>query len=215
MKMQYPALSPKIDHIIYAVPDLEAGRDRFERLFGVRPVLGGRHPAYGTHNAQLSLGSATYLEVIAPDPEHDGRQEVLPFGPDGFTKASLVTWVLRAEAIEEMAARARAAGLDMGPIQSGQRLKPDGGVIAWKLTEAFATPLAGAVPFLISWGETPHPARAVPQVGELAELRIEHPEPDAVRTALSILGTAIEVGAGEQFKMVARIRTTQGEVEIQ
>ena len=215
LDIQQPALPPKIDHIIYAVPDLEAGRDKFERLFGVRPVVGGRHPAYGTHNAQLSLGPETYLEIIAPDPDHDVRQEVLPFGPDGFKRAALVTWVLRAEAIEETAVMASAAGLDLGPIQSGQRVKPDGEMIAWKLTEAFATPLAGAVPFLISWGETPHPARTVPQVGELVGFRIEHPEADAVRAALSILGATIEVDVGKRFKMIARIRTEQGEVEIQ
>ena len=215
MENQQSSLPQKIDHIIYAVPDLEVGRDKFERLFGVRPVIGGRHPAYGTHNAQLSLGGETYLEIIAPDPEHDPTKAVVPFGPNGFTQAALVTWVLRAEAIEEKAAAASAAGLDLGPVKSGQRLKPDGTVIAWKLTEAFATPLAGAVPFLISWGETPHPAQAVPEVGELVGLRIEHPQPDAVRAALSTLGAAIEVGAGQQFKMIARIRTAQGEVEIQ
>ncbi len=215
MESQQPTLPQKIDHIIYAVPDLEAGRDKFERLFGVRPVIGGRHPAYGTHNAQLSLGGETYLEIIAPDPAHDPTKAVVPFGPNGFTQAALVTWVLRAESIEDTAARASAAGLDMGPIQSGQRLKPDGTVIAWKLTEAFATPLEGAVPFLISWGDTPHPARAVPQVGELAGLRIEHPEPDAVRAALSTLGAALEVGEGKVFKMIARIKTKHGEVEIQ
>lgn len=53
------ALPSRVDHLIYAVADLEAGRDTFEPMLGVRPVIGGRNPQYGTHNAQLSLGPAT------------------------------------------------------------------------------------------------------------------------------------------------------------
>ena len=44
-----------IDHIIVIAPDLEQGMDHAEAVLGVRPVRAGRHPAFGTHNALLSL----------------------------------------------------------------------------------------------------------------------------------------------------------------
>ncbi len=58
---------PNIDHLVYTVADLGAGMDTIERLFGVRPVPGGRHPAFGTYNVLVSLGMETYLEIIAAD----------------------------------------------------------------------------------------------------------------------------------------------------
>ncbi len=57
-----------LDHILYAVPDLQKGIDDFEKLTGVRPVYGGKHLNLGTHNALVSLGEEVYFELIAPDP---------------------------------------------------------------------------------------------------------------------------------------------------
>lgn len=62
-------VSDHLDHLVYAVADLLAGMDEIEQLLGVRPVAGDRHPQYGTHNALLSLGPKTYLEIVAADPD--------------------------------------------------------------------------------------------------------------------------------------------------
>jgi catechol 2,3-dioxygenase-like lactoylglutathione lyase family enzyme len=41
-----------IDHVVLAVPDLADGVAWFQRLTGVRPVMGGSH---------INLGTANYL----------------------------------------------------------------------------------------------------------------------------------------------------------
>ena len=75
-------------------------------------------------------------------------------------------------------------------------------------------PLDGAVPFLIAWGDTLHPARSVPSAGVLVGLRIEHPEAGRVRAALAVLGADLEVTDGEICRLVARVRTAHGDVEL-
>jgi hypothetical protein len=55
-----------IDHLVYAAPNLDSAIDDLEERFGVRATLGGQHPAFGTKNALMSLGTDVYLEIIAP-----------------------------------------------------------------------------------------------------------------------------------------------------
>jgi len=183
--------------------------DRIEALLGVRPARGGRHPSYGTHNALVSIGAETYLEVIAPDPTARPPDRGTPFGLDSVRVPRLVTWALRVEAITEAAA---AAGL--GTVAPGVRRTPDGTLLTWELTDPYAMPLDGAVPFLIRWGDTPHPAGAAPRAGTLVGFRIEHPDPGRVRAALAPLRLDVEVTAAGTAALVALIGADRGVVEL-
>ena len=58
----------RIDHLVYATPDLERGIREIEELLGIRAMLGGQHPGRGTQNASIALGAGAYLEIIGPDP---------------------------------------------------------------------------------------------------------------------------------------------------
>lgn len=203
-----------LDHLLYGARDLDAGVREIERLLGVRATAGGRHRDYGTRNAVAALGASTYLEVIAPDPELPEPARGRLFRLEALERPRLVTWVLREEAIEERVERARAAGLDLGELLSGSRERPDGTVLTWKVTDPYATRMGGAVPFLISWGDTPHPAASAPAAGALAGLRILHPDPGGVRVALRALGVEVAVEQGPRVEIVARIRVGAGTVEI-
>ncbi len=203
-----------IDHIIFAVPELESGMDEIESLLGVRPMIGGRHPKYGTHNALLSLGTDTYFEIIAPDPELPAPENGRLFDASGTGQSRLATWVLRSDSIEEQSAKVVSTGVPLGPLESGSRESPDGTVLSWRLTNPYATPFDGAIPFLIDWGNTPHPAGTTPRGCELVGLRIEHPKTDEVREALSVLGVDIDVNKADKYRLIATIRSVRGIVEL-
>lgn len=212
-----PVRGADVDHLVLGVPLLREGMDGVEELLGTRPVPGGRHPAFGTHNALVSLsagGAATYLEVIAPDPGLEPPAGGRAFGVEGLGGPRLLTWAVRVPSLDVLAEDGTLARIGLGEIQSGRRQRPDGTVLTWRLTDPYARPLDGTVPFLIDWGDTPHPSASAPQAGELAGLRIHHPEPGRVLEALEALGVTVEVVRGPFPGLVATVRTPTGAVEL-
>ena len=203
-----------LDHILFAAPTLEAGMDEIEARLGTRPVIGGRHPDFGTHNALLSLGPSTYLEVIAPDPGLQAPAHGRLLDDGAASPGCLWTWVLRSADLEATAANARHAGFELGDVSDGQRETPAGDIVRWRLTDPYADRLGGALPFLIDWGDTPHPGSVMPSGGRLDSFVIEHPEPDAMRRALKALDSDLEIRAADSFGLVASIETAAGLVEL-
>jgi len=203
-----------VDHLIYAARDLTRGMDEIEAALGSRPAIGGRHPAYGTHNALLSLGPRTYLEIIAPDPALPRPERGRPFGLDATQDARLVTWVIAPHDLSRSARILRDAGCAIGAVSSSHRETVDGARLEWRLTDPYAMPLGGAVPFLIDWGSTPHPGSTAPRAGTLLDLNIEHPEPDRVKAVLGLLGLQIKVTTGPEPQLTAIIEGARGRVEL-
>lgn len=205
---------PDVDHLVFGARELEEGVERIEELLGARAAAGGRHPRFGTHNALLSLGATTYLEVIAPDPGLDIPDRGLPFGLDALAGPRLVAWAVRTPSIDAVAGRAAATGVTLGAVEAGSRERPGGAVLSWRLTDPRALPLGGAVPFLIDWGDTPHPAASAPSGGVLRGLLVEHPRPDRVGEALSALGVAADVRRADAVGLVATVEARSGTVEL-
>jgi len=204
----------RLDHLIYTVPDLDEAIDEIEALLGVRPVIGGRHPDFGTRNALLGLGGQSYLEIMAPDWEMERPQQGRPFGLDTLEKPRLATWVVREESIEKRMAVAKSYKLDLGEVQHGSREKPDGSIVSWRISDPYAPRLGGMVPFLIAWGDTPHPADSIPCGGKLVDLRLLYPLPLVLREGLSALNFDLPVDQGSPARIIGVIRTTTDDVEL-
>src|SRR6266513_1466344 len=106
----------RVDHLVYATPDLNRGIDEIARLTGVRATTGGQHPGRGTRNALLALGPTTYLEIIAPDPEQPSPDTPRPFGIDGLTESRLVAWAAKGKDLEHLRDAAAHQGLHLGEV---------------------------------------------------------------------------------------------------
>jgi Glyoxalase-like domain len=204
----------RLDHLVYAAPDLRVAVDRLAARTGVAATPGGRHVGAGTHNALLALGADTYLEIIAPDFDQPPPARPRPFGLDTLTAARLVTWALKAPGIEAQVATARAAAYDPGIVTSMSRARPDGVRLMWRLTLTPRLPGDGLVPFLIDWGTAPHPAAGAAGGCTLVELRAEHPEPAIIRPLLSALNADLALSHGPAPALIATLETPRGRVQL-
>jgi hypothetical protein len=207
-------VTESVDHLVVAAPDLATGVSHVEGLLGRRAVIGGRHPHWGTHNAIVGLGRGMYLEIIAADPERDRSDPVTIFGLDRVRTPQLVTWAAKARDLESHHARAKDAGIELGAILEGERERPDGSRLSWRLTDPAKQIAEGLVPFLIDWGNSEHPADRVPPAGRLQELRAEHPRPASLQRILEAMGLHLRIDRADRSRLIATIRTDTGEVEL-
>jgi len=203
-----------LDHLVYAVPDLERAVDEIERLVGVSPASGGTHAGRLTHNALLSLGAASYLEVIARVPGIEAPSGALPFGLETLREPRLVTWAVAVDDIEQRVEAARAAGYDPGEMIAGGRDLPDGSHLGWQLVVRQEPAGDGIVPFLIRWLSEPHPSATAPNGCRFVSLQAEHPEPDTIIPMLQALGVELRVSEGETPRLIATLETPNGTLEL-
>ena len=114
-------LISRIDHIVYATPNLNRGVEEIEKLLGIRATPGGQHPGRGTRNALVALGLTAYLEIIAPDHEQPPPEEPRPFGLDGLKESKLVAWFVKGRDLERLREDAVRKGVPLGKVRSGSR----------------------------------------------------------------------------------------------
>jgi len=207
-------LATQVDHLVYGVANLGTGIDELERSLGVRAAGGGKHLGRGTHNALLALGGASYLEIIAPDPEQKPAPGPLSFGLETLERSQLIGWALRTADIAALVAEAQGAGYDPGPIESMERLRPDGTTLQWRLTSTPFSPSRFVVPFVIDWGASSHPSESAPAGVALIALRIEHPDLATIRPALDALHVAVPVAHGPKPALIAVLDTPRGRIEL-
>lgn len=203
-----------LDHIVVAAASLAEGCAWVEARLGVAPAGGGRHAAMGTHNALWGLG-ASYLEVIAVDPEGTRPERARWFGFDDpglqarlAQGPALVTWAVSAEDL--------GAIVPPVPCDSPQGFARDD--LTWQvvLPRGAALPLGGAWPLTICWTGGLHPARRLGDQGlELERLDVSGAGVAEAQAALGPVEGPVYFtpGAGET-RIGARIRTAVGVVDL-
>jgi len=205
----------RVDHLVYASADLERGIAEVEQLLGIRASRGGQHPNWGTRNALLALGPSSYLEIIAPDPDHSRPVEGRPFGLEAIGSSRLAGWAAKGSGLTNFRDAAAQRGVELGRVLSGSRKQADGTVLMWKLTDLRCVIADGIVPFFIDWGTTQHPALLASRGATLVSLVAKHPDTDRVRQMLRIVGVDLPVDAGRAPALIAQIDCPNGRVVMQ
>jgi hypothetical protein len=207
-------LLQRIDHLVYATPDVSAGVKQIETWLGIHATPGGQHPGEGTRNALVALGPTSYLEIIGPDPEQPDPAGPRKFGIDDLKEPRLVTWAAKGTNLMQVVAEARRHGVPVGDVIPGSRRTPTGVLLSWHISNQRSIVADGLVPFFIDWGETPHPARSAAAGATLISLRAEHPDPEKVQRMLGELGLQLPVVKAAKPSLVATIAGPRGRVDL-
>lgn len=206
-------LKGELDHILWAVPDLQRGMADIEKLTGVAPKIGGRHPGVGTHNAIVPIGERIFLEIIAPDPSQDRFSS---FGNlvKGIEKPRLVTWVARSRDARQLSDLAQKNGLSPGVILALSRRRPDGTSVSWRTVTIGGHPHGALIPFFIEWRSEDHPAESAANGCHLTRFEIETPDPRGVLSVLDKVGLHLPVLEAPKPRLRATLETPKGRVVL-
>jgi len=201
-----------LDHIILGIDDLDRGVAWVEQHTGVRAILGGIHPGRGTRNALLALGPSSYLEIIAPDPQQSA--------PIWFTQIlalpepRLIAWAVHTPDLAALAQAAVSAGITIDGPHDGGRSRPDGKTLSWKLLH-LRNNRGGLFPFFIEWGRgSAHPAADAPPGCHLERFHLRSPDAQELARVFQALSVEVSVEPGEMPRMLARLASPRGEVEL-
>lgn len=164
----------------------------------------------GTHNLLLRLGEAFYLEVIAPNSMAPLPTRPRWFGLDELsaqTSPCLAHWVARTERLDTADEELLKVFGEVEPMSRG--------ALSWKISiqRDGHLPLKGAVPSLIDWGKSEHPAQRLDDKGcQLQHLEIAYPDPDLVERHLESIGFTgpVSVLRSERYALKAYITTPNG-----
>ena len=207
-----------LDHIVVAATTLADGIDYIAEITGVAPQPGGKHVAMGTHNALVRLADKVFLEIIAIDPAGTKPKRPRWFGLDNIAlqaelteRPRLIHWVVRTTDIERAVAKCPIPLGDVHPMARGD--------YRWRITipDDGRLPGKGVVPTLIQWDVPHHPADSLPKSNmSIAGLAAAHPDPAAIRGALTALGLegVLPVTYDRDTRLAAMLRTPRGIVTL-
>ena len=203
----------RLDHILWAAPDLDEGERIFERLTGVAPARGGVHPGFGTRNSLAALDNGAYFEIIAPDRAQDltgnrgGRIAAL-------ARPGLLTFAVASNALDALKAAVLDEGLTVRGPEKMHRATPSGGRLDWSILYLEDGVFGEAIPFVIDWDGTPHPSLLAPQGCRLKSFAALHPDAEGLSALYARLGVPVAVKRAIDPGFVAELATPLGDVVL-
>ncbi len=208
-------MSRKIDHIVYAVTDLDAACADLEKHLGITPVLGGVHEQEGTYNALLNLGDGAYLEVISK--VKDGKRPAggTWMGMDLVTYPQLNRWCLKSDQLEVDQQIVQAYHPEHGKIIEGSRTTPDGEQLRWRMLKPLPYPSVELMPFAVDWSDSAfHPTDRLPEQARFYGFELWHPAPQTMKMAIHGLGLNMKLYKGAAPKIRLTIEGPKGKIKL-
>ena len=204
----------RLDHVVYAVRDLDEAAVRFRGEYGLDSTEGGRHERWGTANRIVPLGDQ-YLELVAAVDEPVAAETA--FGRGVLERAARGGgWFTMAAVADDLDAVASRLGIE---VDSGSRTRPDGQTVRWRMAGLDDQRREPWMPFFLTWDvpDELHPGRARAGHGVratgLAWVEVGG-DAERLRTWLGGDELAIRVSDGEPGIHRVAISTPDGELVI-
>ena len=194
-----PFVLVAIDHVIIACADPDGAAADLEAALGLGATGGGRHDAHGTYNRLIWLGDS-YVELmgvfdaaLAADSWWGAHMARLLTG----AAAAYAGLALASDDLLADIERLRAIGAPISDPIAGERRRPDGELVRWRIARLAQPEPELGLTFLIEhdptsaeWGAQDRAARAgqVHPIGTPARLAlVELPVTDVRATTLRLL----------------------------
>ncbi len=163
------AASVGIDHVVALSSSPAVDAAQLE-AFGLAALPGGRHAAWGTRNVVLPLVGA-YLEFLDVEDRAIAAQSAFGRSVLSGLAAGDGLWrlALRTEDMAATIAAMHSSGVACPDPVPGERLRPDGTRLSWRLAFPEGPHDGGTPPMLIAWDD---PAFAPYGQGGAGELHI-------------------------------------------
>jgi hypothetical protein len=145
-----------LDHVGYAVRDLDEAAVRFREELGLDSVVGGRHVGFGTANRIVPL-DGQYIEIVGVVDRAEA--EASAFGRSVLERtAERDGWLVIVVTTDDVEAEAARLGLE---VTAGARTRPDGSEVRWRMTGLDAPAREPWMPLFMTWDipDELHPGR--------------------------------------------------------
>ena len=204
-----------IDHLVYAVPDLQEGITQVEELLGVGLSAGGQHPTQGTQNVLLNLGESCYFEILAVDETNTDIPPPRWMGIDLIQTPKLSRWCLKSDHLTDDAAILSQYKAELGKVVEGKRRLANGEMLSWELSLPLSEPEVEIAPFLINWSNSKaHPTDSLPEVCKLERMEFSHPEPKVMGPLFQAFQLEVAIKQSDQPAISAWIQCPNGLVRL-
>ncbi|GGG28854.1 hypothetical protein GCM10011344_32090 [Dokdonia pacifica] len=205
-----------IDHIVYAVSDLDIASKEFEKKIGVAPVFGGHHTTEGTKNALINLQDGMYLELIAIDHNNKNLIQNRWMGVDVLTRNQVTRFALKSKDLIKDSRILKKYHPAMGTFKKGSRHTASAQVLQWELLMPLPTPEVELIPFVLDWSKSDtHPHDILPNMGcSLVNIQATHPTPEKILPFLKEIGYNLKIEEKQQISIKITLNTPNGIIHL-
>ncbi|MUV38480.1 hypothetical protein JNUCC1_02318 [Lentibacillus sp. JNUCC-1] len=146
-----------LDHIVIAGKNAEDASSRYGNQFSIKAIKGGEHTNWGTYNYLSFFANTSYMEWLGIQDKETARASDNPLiqhlvhmldhdRPGPFQVA------LRTKQMDKLIDHFEKQNIPyQGPF-SGEREKPDGSMLKWRMLFPEYDYTKEMLPFLIEWG---------------------------------------------------------------